>query len=182
MFNLFGSKITDQIGSVKQAHYEFEDEHQQQIAEQVVDCYQQAEAYLKRTFIQPEIQFTLKGKSAGVAHLQLNLLRFNSILLAENHQVFIEQVIPHEICHLIAYQLYAKVKPHGREWQALMIEIYQLDPVATHNLNIKSVTGKTFDYLCNCGNIPLSIRRHNKVIRGETEYRCKHCKQKLKRA
>ncbi|QDO82534.1 SprT family zinc-dependent metalloprotease [Shewanella psychropiezotolerans] len=182
MFNLFGSKNTAQAGSFETAHYEFEDERHQQIAEQVLDYYRQAETHLKRTFPHPEISFKLRGKSAGTAHLQLNLLRFNSTLLAENHQAFIDQVVPHEICHLLAYQLYGKVKPHGKEWQALMIKVYQLEPATTHTLNTESVSGKTFDYLCDCGNIPLSIRRHNKVIRGETQYRCRCCKQELKRA
>ncbi|NRB25375.1 SprT family zinc-dependent metalloprotease [Shewanella sp.] len=182
MFNLFGSNNTAQAGSIERGHYQFDDERHQQIAEQVLDCYRQAEAQLQRTFPRPEIQFTLRGKSAGTAHLQLNLLRFNATLLFENHQTFIDQVVPHEICHLLAYRLYGKVKPHGKEWQALMIEIYQLEPATTHTLNTESVAGKTFDYLCDCGSIPLSVRRHNKVIRGETQYRCRRCKQALKRA
>ncbi|BAJ03655.1 SprT family zinc-dependent metalloprotease [Shewanella violacea] len=182
MFNLFGSKKTTQVCSAEQAKYEFEDERHQQVAQQVLDCYRQAEASLDRTFSRPEINFKLKGKSAGTAHLQLNLLRFNATLLAENHQAYIDQVIPHEICHLLAYQLYGKVKPHGREWQALMIKIYQLEPATTHTLNTQSVAGKTFDYLCSCGSVPLSIRRHNKIVRGETKYRCRRCKQELKRA
>ncbi|MBL4817449.1 MAG: SprT family zinc-dependent metalloprotease [Shewanella sp.] len=182
MFKLFKTKNSTKAYRTDDSDYEFDDERHQQIAEQVVDCYRQAEAYLQRTFPRPEIKFTLKGKSAGTAHLQLNLLRFNATLLAENHQAFIDQVVPHEICHLLAYQLYGKVKPHGKEWQALMIKVYQLEPATTHSLNTESVAGKTFDYLCDCGSIPLSIRRHNKVIRGETQYRCRCCKQALKRA
>ncbi|AQS38045.1 hypothetical protein Sps_02897 [Shewanella psychrophila] len=182
MLNLFGSKTRTKASSAEQAQYEFEDERHQQIAEQVSECYRQAEVYLNRAFSLPEINFKLRGKSAGTAHLQLNLLRFNSTLLAENHQAFIDQVVPHEICHLLAYQLYGRVKPHGKEWQALMIEIYQLEPATTHTLNIGSVAGKTFDYLCDCGNVSLSIRRHNKVVRGDTQYRCRRCKQELKRA
>lgn len=182
MFKLFKTKSSPKTCAINNSNYEFDDECHQQIAQQVLECYRQAEAYLDRSFPRPDIKFTLRGKSAGTAHLQLNLLRFNPTLLAENHQTFIDQVVPHEICHLLAYQLFGRVKPHGKEWQALMMDIYQLEPATTHSLNIQSVTGRTFDYLCGCGSIPLSIRRHNKVVRGETQYRCRRCKQELKRA
>ncbi len=184
MFKLFKTthaKTANEL-ELEDVHYEFESEHHQQIAQQVLECYRQAETYLGKRFARPEINFKLRGKSAGTAHLQLNLLRFNPTLLAENHQSFIDQVVPHEICHLLAYQLFGRVKPHGKEWQALMINIFKLEPSTTHSLNTQSVSGKTFDYLCGCGNVPLSIRRHNKIVRGETQYRCRRCKQELKRA
>ncbi len=154
-------------------------EQQQLILEAVESCYQTAEGQLKRGFPRPEVNFKLRGKSAGTAHLQLNKLRFNPVLLEENLDEFVQQVVPHEICHLLAYQLYGRVKPHGKEWQALMVKLYGLTPSTTHSLNTDSVAGRTFDYRCRCGVVPLSIRRHNKVQRQETQYRCRRCKETL---
>ena len=137
------------------------------------------EQQLKRIFPRPEINFKLRGKSAGTAHLHQNLLRFNAILLAENQDAFFNEVIPHEICHLLAHQMYGRVKPHGQEWQALMIQVFKLTPSTTHSMNTQSVAGQHFSYQCDCGPVSLSIRRHNKVVRGETQYRCRRCKKAL---
>ena len=153
----------------------FSDPLQQQIAEQVEHCYQVAETYLGQTFPRPEISFALRGKSAGTAHLQLNKLRFNAALLQDNLQAFLNDVVPHEISHLLTSQLYGRVKPHGREWQSIMLSVFKVSPRTTHSFDTRAVEGKTFEYFCQCGPIELSIRRHNKVLRGETQYRCRKC-------
>ncbi|GIU25500.1 SprT family zinc-dependent metalloprotease [Shewanella sp. MBTL60-007] len=158
----------------------FQNPLHQQMAQQVEHCYQVAESKLAKQFPRPEVAFTLRGKSAGTAHLQLNKLRFNPKLLQDNQQAFLEDVIPHEICHLLAFQLYGRVKPHGREWQSLMQSLYGRVPRTTHSFDTRAVEGKTFEYHCQCGPIKLSIRRHNKVVRGETQYRCRKCGSKLK--
>ena len=153
---------------------------QQQVLAQVASCYQIAETALGRSLPRPKVMFTLRGKSAGTAHLQENKLRFNPILLKENLQEFLNHVVAHEVCHLIAYRLYGRVKPHGKEWQSLMINIFGLTPSTTHQLNIDSVVGKQYPYQCLCGPVLLSVRRHNKIVRGQTQYQCRRCKTQLK--
>nr|WP_259394840.1 SprT family zinc-dependent metalloprotease [Shewanella sp. SR44-3] len=155
---------------------------QSQIIERVEQDYLQAEAFFKQPFSRPEVLFSLRGKSAGTAHLQLNKIRFNPVLLAENPQVFLSQVVSHEIAHLLCHQLYGRVKPHGQQWQAIMVQVFNLAPSTTHQLNTQSVLGQQFEYLCDCGSINLSIRRHNRVQRGQNQYRCKVCMQTLKPA
>lgn len=157
-------------------------EHQyQQILDKIEADYQHAERYFNRSFNRPSIQFSLRGKAAGSAHLQLNKLRFNPVLLKENTQVFIDDVVPHEISHLLCYQLFGRVKPHGKEWQSIMHSVFKRPPRTTHQLNVESVRGKHFGYSCQCGEVSLSIRRHNNVMRGKTQYRCKRCMQVLQR-
>lgn len=152
---------------------------QQQILNKVESDYQHAERHFSRPFPRPVVQFSLRGKSAGTAHLQTNRLRFNPVLLAENPQVFLAEVVPHEISHLLCYQLFGRVKPHGKEWQSIMVSTFNVVPKTTHQLNIQSVSGQQFDYFCGCGNTTLSIRRHNRVVRGQTQYRCRRCQQTL---
>ncbi|MCC4831654.1 SprT family zinc-dependent metalloprotease [Shewanella sp. 10N.7] len=154
-------------------------EVQQTVLKKIEADYQQAEAILGRQFPRPIVQFTLRGKSAGTAHLQLNKLRFNPVLLEENSTEFIEQVVPHEISHLLSYQLFGRVKPHGVEWQRIMHQVYNVPAHTTHQLNTQSVAGKQFEYYCACGPVQLSIKRHNKVLRNQTQYRCKNCSQVL---
>lgn len=152
---------------------------QQQILERVETCYQQAEAYFNRSFSRPLTQFSLRGKSAGTAHLHQNRLRFNPVLLQENSEAFLTEVVPHEISHLLCFQLCGRTKPHGPEWQNIMWRVFSVPPRTTHSFDTQSVKGQEIEYRCHCGPINLSIRRHNKVLRKETHYRCKRCKQTL---
>ncbi|MBB1425934.1 SprT family zinc-dependent metalloprotease [Shewanella sp. SG44-2] len=152
---------------------------QLQILAKVEADYLLAEQHFKRQFPRPSVDFSLRGKSAGTAHLQTNKLRFNPVLLAENHDIFINEVVPHEISHLLCFHLFGKVKPHGKEWQSVMLTTFKITPKTTHQLNTQSVSGQQFEYFCGCGSINLTIRRHNRIVRGQTQYRCRHCQQTL---
>lgn len=152
---------------------------QSDVLNTVEECYLVAEEFFSRRFSRPEVNFKLRGKSAGTAHPTLNKLRFNRVLLEENHRAFVDEVVPHEVCHLLCHQLYGKVRPHGKEWQSLMRSLYQIPANTTHSFNTHSVAGQFFDYQCHCGLVKLSLRRHNKVLRGKSEYLCRQCRQKL---
>lgn len=126
----------------------------------------------------PLIRYNQRGKIAGSARLQLNEVRLNPTLLLQNQQEFLHQVIPHEVCHLAVYQLYGRVRPHGPEWQQMMRQVFKLAPHVTHKMDVTDVAGKTFSYQCGCKQHQLSIRRHNKVLKG-TRYLCRGCGQSL---
>ncbi len=155
---------------------------QRQTLNKVEQCYQIAEQQLNRHFKRPEISFKLRGKSAGTAYLQTNKIRFNAQMLEVNEQAFIDEVVAHEICHLLCYQLFGRVKPHGKEWRSLMISLYQLPPKTTHNFEVVNKARAEFDYQCRCGVIKLSVIRHNKVTRKQAQYRCRRCLSTLKLA
>lgn len=137
-------------------------------------CFHLAECFFDRPFKRATYLFNQRGRSAGTAHLQKNLIKFNPILYQQNKAIFIDHVVAHEVAHLITYQLFAKVKPHGKEWQQIMREVFQLPANTTHQLDIKDVQGKLFAYRCACREHQLTIRRHNNIIKG-TCYRCLKC-------
>ncbi|ABR00697.1 Protein SprT [Haemophilus influenzae] len=99
--------------------------------------------------------------------------------MQENTDEFIRQVVPHELAHLIVYQMFGRVKPHGKEWQLVMNEIFKLPADTCHQFDIKNVQGKTFEYRCACQTHFLTIRRHNKIMKENIEYLCKKCRGKL---
>lgn len=138
-----------------------------------------AESLLSCRFPTPDILYNVRGKVAGKAYLSQWQIRLNPTLLAENQTAFIEQVLPHELAHLITYHQFGRVKPHGKEWQYVMVHIFDLPPETRHSFDIRSVQGKTFLYHCQCQDHQLSIRHHNKIERKQTRYHCTLCGSEL---
>ncbi|TCP93316.1 SprT protein [Cricetibacter osteomyelitidis] len=151
-----------------------------QVLRRLTHCLQLAEQHFCRKFSMPEICYDLRGTKAGVAYLQKNLIKLNRTLLQENPNEFIHQTVPHELAHLIVYQVFGRVKPHGQEWQAVMTKIFNLPADTCHQFDVESVQGQTFSYRCQCQIHQLSIRRHNKIQRESAVYFCRKCKAPLK--
>ncbi|KAA8998229.1 SprT family zinc-dependent metalloprotease [Affinibrenneria salicis] len=141
---------------------------------------QQANHRLDARYPEPVVNYQQRGATAGSAWLQNWEIRLNAVLLRENQQHFIDEVIPHELAHLLVYARFGRVAPHGKEWRWMMEQVLAVPARRTHNFALASVQGKTFFYRCQCQQHQLSIRRHNRVLRGETEYRCRRCGEVLR--
>ena len=146
-----------------------------QVLRRVKECMQLAEMYFQRSFVMPDINYHVRGQKAGVAYLAQNEVRFNPILLQENTQDFIHQVVPHEVAHIIAYQQFGRVKPHGMEWQNIMKNIFGLPPEVRHQFDTTNTVKHVFTYHCGCQIHHLTVRRHNKIVRDRMRYICKKC-------
>lgn len=157
------------------------------LQQRVEACFVQAEARLGRTFPRPRIYCNMRGRAAGSARLQTWELRFNHALYQANQQAFLDEVVPHEVAHLLVHALWgegrgkSRVLPHGRQWQSVMREVFGLEPRTTHSFDLAVLAQRTVPYRCHCQQHQLSIRRHNKVVRGEARYHCRRCKQPLER-
>ncbi|MFM2486547.1 SprT family zinc-dependent metalloprotease [Celerinatantimonas yamalensis] len=139
---------------------------------------QRAEDYFERSFLRPQIRVDLRGQAAGQANLSRALLRFNPILYQENRQHFLRHTVGHEVAHWIAYSLYGSVRAHGREWQQIMTDVFDLRAERLHHYNTQSVIGPTYTYHCHCRTHQLTKRRHKAIQKGLV-YCCRACQGTL---
>ncbi|MGV3345401.1 SprT family zinc-dependent metalloprotease [Enterobacteriaceae bacterium LUAb1] len=136
---------------------------------------QQASDKLDKHFPEPVLRYQQRGTVAGTAWLQQWEIRLNPVLLMENQQAFIDEVIPHELAHLLVWKLFGKVPPHGKAWQWMMETVLDVPARCTHNFSLASVQPRGENWYCRCQQHQLTIRRHNKAVRGKSQYRCRHC-------
>ncbi|QIM63741.1 SprT family protein [Pasteurellaceae bacterium Orientalotternb1] len=139
-----------------------------------------ANDYFNKQFTPPSVNYVVRGVKAGVAYLQQNEIRLNPVLLAENGDEFIRQVVPHELAHLLVYQQFGRVRPHGKEWQMMMEQVLGVPAETTHCFDIQNVQGQHFAYCCGCQTHHLSIHRHNAIVRKQRQYLCRKCGGELR--
>ena len=138
-----------------------------------------ANQFFGTDYTEPEITYQQRGTSAGSAYLQHWQIRLNPVLLQENQQPFIDEVVPHELAHLLVWKHFGRVAPHGKEWKWMMENVLGVPARRTHQFELQSVRRNTFPYRCKCQEHQLTVRRHNRVVRGEAVYRCVHCGEQL---
>ncbi|SFR10893.1 MULTISPECIES: SprT family zinc-dependent metalloprotease [unclassified Enterobacter] len=139
----------------------------------------QANLKLERHYPEPKLVYQQRGTSAGTAWAERYEIRLNPVLLLENEQAFINEVVPHELAHLLVWKHFGRVAPHGKEWKWMMESVLGVPAHRTHQFELHSVRQNTFPYRCRCQEHQLTVRRHNKVLRNEAVYRCVHCGEPL---
>ncbi|MGL6176731.1 MAG: SprT family zinc-dependent metalloprotease [Vibrionaceae bacterium] len=160
---------------------------QQQMRAQVAAAIEQANRHYQLSLTVPSVRFNLRGTTAGIAKAHLWQLCFNPILLEKNAQAFLHEVVAHEVSHLLVYALFGqshaqkRLKPHGKEWQTIMRELFALRPRATHSFDVSFIAGvsRRFVYRCACDDFLLTAYRHNRIQKQKTQYLCKKCHEVL---
>ena len=122
----------------------------------------------------PTVSFDLRGRTAGQAYTTKNHVRLNAVLLTENAQEFIEQIVGHEVAHLVdRYQNGNATDPHGPKWQAIMVA-FGLLPAPRHSLDVtNSAVGEPFSCGCSGKKHIMSPRSIKTALRGG--YSCNSC-------
>lgn len=168
-----------------------DDSHVQEISDATSRCLALAERYFGRKFPSPTISMNLKGRAAGQCRFPAGFnkapeLRFNLQIYQRYTQQFIEEVVPHEVAHLVAYCHYGKrIRPHGKHWQDIMREVMGCEPAVTHSFECEPARRmQYFDYVCGCEGRQhqLSAIRHGKVQRRQAHYVCRSCREPLNAA
>lgn len=150
-----------------------------QVQRQLTRDLDKANQYFNTTFTPPTIHYNVRGVKAGVAYLAQNEIRLNPVLLQENGAEFVRQVVPHELAHLVVYQQFGRVPPHGKEWKMVMERVFGAPADIYHCFDTANVVGKQFSYRCHCQTHQLSVRRHHAIMQNKCAYLCKKCKTPL---
>lgn len=93
-----------------------------------------------REFIKPRVVIETAGKStAGRATYKENLIQINWHFLLHNEEYVINQTLPHEIAHLVSWQLWGREGAgHGAKWIEVMVKL-GLEPSRCHSMNLKKL-------------------------------------------
>lgn len=130
----------------------------------------------------PGVQLNLRGQVAGKAWPQSNRLAFNALLYEQNREHFLQQTVAHEVAHLLAWQIYGpQIKPHGREWQGIMQDVFGLPALRCHTYQLPPRLKNLYGYQCGCPqkSHDLSAWRHGRIQRGRATYLCRRCNSPL---
>ncbi len=159
-----------------------EAEAQAAIEETLAAVLRRAEQVFSRAFARPGVRLDLRGTRAGTASPSRRELRFNLQLYRENPEAYHREVVPHELAHLIAYDLHGlRIRPHGPEWKMVMGAL-GAPARATHRLDVSRAQvrreARPYQYACGCDVHAFTRRRHRNAERG-ARYRCRRCRQWL---
>jgi len=149
-----------------------------------------AQSATERRYEYETVRFDLRGRAAGQlvyrrvrGRVSQASFRFNLALYDQDPDRFVKEVVPHEVAHLVAYQLHGSaIKPHGQEWKMVMTEIFGLPPTVTHSFAVAPSNRKAYLYRCACPSTEhrLGIIRHNRIRNGAQRYLCRKCREPLR--
>lgn len=149
--------------------------------ERIERAFLKAEQVYGRPFNRAKVAFDLKygSSKAGTAQaLPFRLIRINQQLLRQNPSHLLDVTCPHEVAHLVAFDLYGREGwGHGPRWKSVMTNI-GLPPKRCHNLVTNSNLGKAVYECCGCKEQFISTNAtHAKVKSGKLAFRpCKKCR------
>ena len=159
---------------------------QQHVIAKTTGYIHRAEAIYGRRFTTIPVTFDLSGSTAGMykVNIKQRSIRYNPYIFSKYFDDNLAVTIPHEVAHYITDQVFGlrQIRPHGREWRALMAE-FDADPSVTGRYDLEGIPlrrQQRHAYVCSCSSYQLSSCRRNKIMRGTARYYCRNCKDELR--
>jgi len=158
---------------------------QEEVVSATGRCIRRAEKLLGQEFELPAVMFDLQGRAAGMYRVcsTRRQIRYNPYIFGKFFADNLANTVPHEVAHFLTDVLYGlrNVRPHGREWQAVMHKL-GAEPTVTCRYDLTGVPlrrQQRFSYHCACSTHAVSTVRHNRVQRGVGKYVCRQCRTPL---
>lgn len=135
-----------------------------------------------------EILFDLTGVKAGQAWWRKSgkfTIEYNLAMALENGEDFIQEVIPHEIAHLIANEFFKEMYPdgcgHSDMWKFVMIK-FGRNPNRCHSFSVENLSKGHRDYLWKCSacgfEYAVGKNLHEKLQNPHDTHYCGKCKDR----
>ncbi|MEN8206201.1 MAG: SprT-like domain-containing protein [Pseudomonadota bacterium] len=158
---------------------------QYQVVAATRETVQQAGRLFEREFLLPTVRFDLSGQAAGMYRVRRRQqeIRYNPYIFGKYFNDNLANTVPHEVAHYLVDELFGarNVRPHGREWQAIMHRL-GAEPAVTCQYDLSGIPlrrQRRFEYSCGCTTYAISTVRHNRVQDGKGSYLCRQCRQPL---
>lgn len=159
-------------------------EQQQVVQAKIKECFDRLRPIFPQvTLTEPTVNYELKGNIAGRAlggaRITLNIDLLNS----KYYDDIINRTLPHEIAHIVTYQVWIKqgnytrsCKPHGRQW-AYVMNCLGLAATRCHNYETEPqrVHKRPHEYHCACSTHWLTNLLHNRITADTHHYNCTTC-------
>lgn len=121
--------------------------------------------------------------AAGLAYQAEQRIVLNEKLFLANKQVFFDEIIGHEVCHIVQHILYPAEKvAHGKHWKELM-KALGLKPSVYHDLDVSAVDDKIYRYTCCCENgnryHQIIEKTHKELEKGVRIITCGSCSTRI---
>ena len=130
-----------------------------------------------RKFDVGNIAVGLRGRAAGQACYTSLDIKYNERLFLENSQKFVDDTVPHEVAHIIVFQLFGpNVAGHGKEWKDVMQALGKA-PNRYHSFSTVNTgihAGKRF--VASCGHRIFLLS----PSQAKSDRYCKDCKRSLR--
>jgi len=115
-----------------------------------------------------DIRLDLSGKCAGMAQRKQgeHIIRFNYDMMKRNINLYLNNIIHHEIAHIVCFMNPSLGENHNAGWSQVCISLGGTGQ-CTHEELVVYSRGLTYEYNTNKGTaVRLSERMHNTVQRG----------------
>jgi SprT protein len=132
-----------------------------------------------------DITFSMNGRltsTAGRAFYKEGRLDFSKVLYAQNVETFLNDTVPHELAHIIAYRVYNS-SGHDASWKKVMMAL-GYEPTRCHSYEVQQrSSAKVYKYVCGCEGKTheVSAQRQAWINKGKT-YQCTTCGTRIVRA
>ena len=157
---------------------------QLQVKEKVQQCLNILLGEETAKYINITVEFKNGIKTAaGLAYQSEQRIVLNENLFLANKQSFFDEIIGHEVCHVVQHILYPNESlHHGKRWKELMMML-GLRLSVYHNLDVSAVDDKVFRYVCNCDGgfryHQIVEKVHKEIEKGSRIRNCGTCSTRI---
>lgn len=130
-------------------------------------------------FRRPKVRFSDKQKVvAGTATYARHQVKFSNDLLLRFGMNFIDEVVPHEVAHLVSDKVHEQRTHHSKLWKEVCLKLGGTGRKC-HTMAVKRNKAKVYHYECGCQRKSVLEEVHRECEKGDRVMTCPFCEQEF---